>query len=76
MCVMYALDVKLLLSWLNLLLCTNPTHHDYWHKGNSLKYGSYDCTAAAVLLVHGPPGSALVAVTVQQQQPRCKLSPL
>ena len=46
-----ALDVKLLL-WFDLLLFANHTHihHGHWHKGKSLKHGSYSCAAAVLLL--------------------------
>ena len=54
-CFIVALNV-ILLSCLDLLLFTNHTrirvHRDYWHKGKSLKHGSFRCTAAAVLLLY------------------------
>ena len=53
-CLIVALDVKLMLSWVDFLLCTNHTHIHHrklWHIFKSLKYGSCSCTAAAVLLL-------------------------
>ena len=52
-CLIIALDVKLLLSWFDVLLCANHTqiHRDYWHRGKSWKRG-LGCTAAAVRLLY------------------------
>ena len=58
-CYNVALDAKLFLSWIDLLLCTNHAHipRDDWHKGMGLKQCSCSCTAtaaaaAAVLIQH------------------------
>ena len=43
MCVwLLQMDVELLLSWLDLLLCANHAHihRDYWNEGKSLKHDS------------------------------------
>ena len=50
MCLIAALDVNIL-SWFDLLLCTNHKHirRDSWHEGKRWKYG-LRCNAAAVLL--------------------------
>ena len=51
MCVIVALDMKML-SWFDLLLCANHRHihRDCWHKGKALEHG-WRCSAAAVLLL-------------------------
>ena len=50
-CLIVALDLKML--WFDLLLCTNHTHvhRDYLHNGKSLKHNCRCAAASGVLLL-------------------------
>ena len=49
-CLIVALDVKKLRCAMSCRAPITHIHHDYWHKGKSLKHGC--CCVAAVLLLH------------------------